>query len=650
MLPYAAATTLAQGSGEEHDPTGAVVPPIHLATTFRRPPEGYSPTGWSYSRYGYPGLERPEATLKILEGAADCRLFSSGMSAMTAVVMALRPGDHCVFPIDMYHGLKTWLKAHSVHWGLRVEHVDMTDQDKVRAAVIAGATRLVWLETPSNPHWHIYDIANLAEIAHGAGARLVVDNTVATPILTQPIKLGADIVVHSATKYLNGHSDVLAGAVLTAAKDEFWERIVFNRDYHGGILGQFQSYLLMRGMRTLHLRVARSCESATALAEALGKHPKVKTVFYPGLPTHPGHFLAARQMTGGFGGMLSIVVAGGAAEANRVLTRTRIWQPATSLGGVESLIERREATEGPDSHVDPGLLRLSVGVEATSDLIDDLCAALGPTDPAPMREKPAPVPLDTQFRIAAETILNAGRQARAMPPLSGDHPQLDLDDAYRIQNLLMQARQRQGADFAGYKIGLTSRSVQLACGLTEPIHGRIIRDAVHDSGARLSASKFIKPHIEAELAFVIGRDLAKPDVSLDDVVAATEFVIPALEVVDHRMMSPRTVADTIADNSAFAAIVLSDRRFRTKDIGTAWIGATLSRSGVVEESGVSGTGIESPGACVAWLANALLRKGESLRKGDIVMAGAFARSIAVAAGDEIRADYGPLGTIDVSFR
>ncbi|UVK49617.1 PLP-dependent aspartate aminotransferase family protein (plasmid) [Mesorhizobium sp. AR07] len=376
MPSYVPDTILAQGAGEGHDLTGAVVPPIHLATTFLRPSEGYSSTGWSYSRYGYPGLEKPEATLKVLEGAADCRLFGSGMSAMTAVVMALRPGDHCVFPIDMYHGLKTWLKAYAAHWGTRIDHVDMTDQDKVRAAVIPGVTRLVWLETPSNPHWHIYDIANLAEIAHEAGAKLVVDSTVATPVLTQPIKFGADIVVHSATKYLNGHSDVLAGAALTAANDSFWERVVFNRDYHGGILGQFQSALLLRGMRTLHLRVARSCESAMALADALERHPKVTAVFYPGLPTHPGHSLAARQMTGGFGGMLSIVVAGGASQADRVLTRTHIWKPATSLGGVESLIERREAIEGPDSHVDPSLLRLSVGIEATADLIDDLFSAL----------------------------------------------------------------------------------------------------------------------------------------------------------------------------------------------------------------------------------------------------------------------------------
>lgn len=376
MAHYIPDTILAQGICDAHDPTGAVVSPIHLATTFLRPPEGYSETGWSYSRYGYPGLEQPEATLKALEGAADCRLFSSGMSAMSAVILAQKPGAHCIFPIDMYHGMRTWLKHCSSHWNIRIDHVDMTDLDQVRAAVIPGTTTIVWAETPSNPHWYLYDLAALSDIAHAAGARLVVDNTVATPLLTRPLAFGADIVVHSATKYLNGHSDVLAGAALTAAKDDFWERVCFNRDYHGGILGQFPAALLMRGMRTLHLRVARASETAMALAEACSDHPDVEAVFYPGLPTHPGHALATRQMTGGFGGMVSIVVRGGAAAAERVMTRTRIFKPATSLGGVESLIERRGAIEGPDSHIEPGLLRLSVGVEAATDLIYDLKAAL----------------------------------------------------------------------------------------------------------------------------------------------------------------------------------------------------------------------------------------------------------------------------------
>lgn len=376
MPQYIPDTILAQGFSDAHDPTGAVVAPIHLATTFLRPPEGYSATGWSYSRYGYPGLEQPEATLKALEGAADCRLFSSGMSAMSAIMLALKPGAHCVFPIDMYHGMRTFLKRCAAHWGMRIDHVDMTDLDQVRAAVIPGTTAIVWAETPSNPHWYLYDLSGLADIAHAAGARLVVDNTIATPLLTRPLTFGADIVVHSATKYLNGHSDVLAGAALTAVEDDFWERACFNRDYHGGILGQFPAALLMRGMRTLHLRVARASETAMAIAQACIDHPALEAVFYPGLPSHPGHALARRQMTGGFGGMVSIVVKGGAPAAERVMTRTRIFRPATSLGGVESLIERREAIEGPDSHIEPGLLRLSVGVEAARDLIEDLRIAL----------------------------------------------------------------------------------------------------------------------------------------------------------------------------------------------------------------------------------------------------------------------------------
>jgi 2-oxo-hept-3-ene-1,7-dioate hydratase len=267
-----------------------------------------------------------------------------------------------------------------------------------------------------------------------------------------------------------------------------------------------------------------------------------------------------------------------------------------------------------------------------------------------MRETQAAIQRDSQFQQAAAAILRAARQAQAMPPLSGEYPQLSVDDAYRIQNLLAHALQQEGASFAGYKIGLTSRSAQLASNLTEPIHGRIIRGAVHDSGTWLSAAKFIKPHVEVELAFLMGRDVTERDMSLDDILAATEFIVPALEVVDHRMKGPRTVSDTIADNSAFAAIVLSARRFRPNDINAAWIGATLSRNGVVEESGVSAVGMGHPGACVAWLANRLIERGESLCNGDIVMSGAFARSVAVSGGDDIHADYGSLGTIEVSFR
>jgi cystathionine gamma-synthase len=240
-----------------------------------------------------------------------------------------------------------------------------------------GRTRLVWLETPANPLWEISDIAAAAEIAHRAGARLVVDSTVATPVLTRPLELGADLVMHAATKYLNGHSDVVAGTLTTRALDEFWGRIRAVRAQQGGILGSFEAWLLLRGMRTLYLRVRQSCRSAQALAERLAEHPQVAQVLYPGLPTFPGHDLAAWQMRGGFGGMLSIRVRGGEAAAVATAARVRLWKRATSLGGVESLIEHRASIEGPTSPVPDDLLRLSVGIEEPADLIADLEAALG---------------------------------------------------------------------------------------------------------------------------------------------------------------------------------------------------------------------------------------------------------------------------------
>jgi 2-oxo-hept-3-ene-1,7-dioate hydratase len=253
------------------------------------------------------------------------------------------------------------------------------------------------------------------------------------------------------------------------------------------------------------------------------------------------------------------------------------------------------------------------------------------------------------MREAAEAILRAERSATSMPPLSGEHPDLTLDEAYGIQNLLNDMRQKQGMRFAGYKIGLTWLSTQIACDLTEPIRGRILSDAVFDSGSRIPAARFVKPHIEVELAFVMGRDLDRPGATIEEVLQATDTIVPALELVDHRMAHPRIVADTVADNSAFAAIVLSERRFRPEDIDVRWVGATLSRNGIVEETGVSAIGMGHPAACVAWLANALVETGERLRKGDIVMSGAFARAVAVVVGDQIEADFGPLGSVKASF-
>jgi cystathionine gamma-synthase len=259
---------------------------------------------------------------------------------------------------------------------LQVEFVDIDDLTQLAAATVKGKTKLIWLETPSNPTWAITDIAGAAEIAHRAGARLAVDSTVATPILTRPLALGADLVMHSATKYLNGHSDVVAGMLATARLDSYWERVIALRSGNGGILGTFEAWLLQRGMRTLALRVERASRTALALAEHFHGHRHLAAVLYPGLPDFPGHDLAGRQMQGGFGGMLSIRTSGGEAAAIATAASVGVWQRATSLGGVESLIEHRRSVEGDDSPCPPDLLRLSAGLEHPQDLIADLEQAL----------------------------------------------------------------------------------------------------------------------------------------------------------------------------------------------------------------------------------------------------------------------------------
>jgi cystathionine gamma-synthase len=281
----------------------------------------------------------------------------------------------------LYWGVRKWLAEFALTWGLDVEFTDTTDLGAVAAAIRPGRTRLLWVETPANPMWEITDLAAVCSLAHAAGVRVAVDNTVATPVLTRPFEHGADLVVHSATKYLNGHSDVLAGAVLTASRDPFWERIRSWRRNAGAVLGPFEAWLLQRGMRTLFLRVHRASESALAIATKLSGHPALTEVLYPGMPAHPGHQIAARQMDGGFGGMLSIRLAGGAEHAIAVLQAVRVFKRATSLGGVESLIEHRAAVEGPSSPVPADLLRLSIGIEAVGDLVADLEAALDEAAP-----------------------------------------------------------------------------------------------------------------------------------------------------------------------------------------------------------------------------------------------------------------------------
>ncbi len=370
------ATLAAQALGWTDETTKAVVPPVHVATTYIRDPDNQYRSGYSYGRDTNPGFRLPEALLTALEGGTACLTFSSGMAAAMAVFLALRPGDHVIAPRVMYWGLRNWLQSFAREWGLAIEFVDASADNAIAEAVRPGQTKLIWIETPANPTWCITDIAAAAEIAHRAGARLAIDSTAATPILTRPIELGADLVMHSATKYLNGHSDVLAGALVTAAQDEVWERISANRINLGAILGSFEAWLLLRGMRTLPLRVECCCRSAQKIAEHFADHPRVVAVLYPGLPSHPGHAVAARQMHGGFGGMLSIRVRGGGDGAIAAAAGVQLWKRATSLGGVESLIEHRASIEGPGSPAAPDLLRLSVGIEDVGDLIDDLEQAL----------------------------------------------------------------------------------------------------------------------------------------------------------------------------------------------------------------------------------------------------------------------------------
>ena len=374
------ATMAAQALGWIDESTKALIPPVHPATTFIRDPDNQYRTGYSYGRSTNPTFVQPEALLTKLEGGAASLTFASGMAAATAVFLALRPGDHVVAPQLMYWGLRNWLRSSAAERRLVVDFVDASVTDELAAAVQPGRTKLVWIESPANPTWAITNIPAAAEIAHGAGARLAIDSTVATPVLTRPIELGADIVMHSATKYLNGHSDVVAGALVAARQDELWERIVAIRTGNGAILGSFEAWLLLRGMRTLHLRVERCCRTAQAIAEHFVGHRSIVAVLYPGLLNHPGHAVAARQMQGGFGGMLSIRVAGGESAAIAVAARVTVWKRATSLGGVESLIEHRASIEGPGSPAPPDLLRLSVGIEDAADLIGDLEEALAGAD------------------------------------------------------------------------------------------------------------------------------------------------------------------------------------------------------------------------------------------------------------------------------
>lgn len=366
----------ARGLGWLDPATHAVVPPIHLSTNYARDAQYQKVAGRGYTRDDNPSYAQVQALLTALEKGADALVFSAGTAAATTVFLALAPGDHVVAPRVMYFGLRVWLEQVGRHWGLEVDLVPPGDIDAIKAAIRPGVTKLVWIETPCNPTWQVTDIAAAADVAHAAGARLGVDSTVATPVLTQPIELGADVVMHSATKYLNGHGDVLAGALVTARTDAFWDRIRYLRFENGAMLGPVECWLLLRGMRTLYLRVRRASQTALTLARHFDGHRHIEAVLYPGLPTTSGHDVAVRQMKGGFGGTLSLRVKGGEARALAVAKACRVFVPATSLGGLESLIEHRATVEGEGSPIPSDMLRLSVGAEDPDDLIADLEQAL----------------------------------------------------------------------------------------------------------------------------------------------------------------------------------------------------------------------------------------------------------------------------------
>ncbi len=369
-------TLIAQGLGRVSEPFREIVPAIHLATTYERAADGSYPGGRVYSRADNPTYDQAEALIASMERAQSALLFSSGQAAAAAVFQALKPGDAVLAPKSMYWALRKWLLEFAAPWGLQVELYDNASIDDLAAKARARHPRVIWIETPANPTWEITDIAAAAEVAREVGARVAVDSTGATPLLTRPLELGAHIVMHSATKYLNGHSDVIAGALASASDDEDWQRIRYVRGAGGAVLGPFEAWLLLRGMRTLHLRVAAACASAMAIAERFESHPKLSRVLYPGLRGHPGHAVAARQMTGGFGGMISLRLRAGEQAAKDFTNRLRVFKQATSLGSVESLAEHRASVEGAGTLCPADLVRLSVGIEHVGDLVADIDQAL----------------------------------------------------------------------------------------------------------------------------------------------------------------------------------------------------------------------------------------------------------------------------------
>jgi len=367
--------TLALQATHQQDPaTGAVVPPIHLSTTFERNEAHELPGNYLYARPNNPTREALERSLATLEGGATGIAFSSGQAATMTLFQALRPGDHVVLAHDGFYGTTSLLETVFHPWGLTYTRVDMRDIEAVRASIHEN-TRIVWVETPSNPTLTIVDLLTITRIAHDGGALCVCDNTWATPVLQRPLDLNCDIVMHSTTKYLSGHSDVIGGALIFRRNDAFTQRVRQLQSISGAVPSPFDCWLVMRGLKTLGVRVRAQTATAQAIAEFLDGHPMVEQVNYPGLANHPDRQLIKQQMNGP-GAMLSVHITGGAEEALRVLSRLRLFRRATSLGGVESLIEHRASVEGPTTTTPANLLRLSIGLEHPDDLIMDLARAL----------------------------------------------------------------------------------------------------------------------------------------------------------------------------------------------------------------------------------------------------------------------------------
>jgi len=367
--------TRAVHAGGSPDPaTGAVAPPIHLSTTFEHGPAAETPLGYMYIRDANPTQARLEQALAVLEGGEAALVFGSGLAAAAAFLQSQASGTHVVYPKDVYYGVRALAVEFLPRWGMEATAVDMTDLAQVRAAM-RPTTRVVWAESPSNPLMEVCDLEALARIAHGGGAVLAVDGTFATPALQRPLEFGADVVHHSTTKYLGGHSDVQGGALVFLRRGDEVERAAHVRKIVGGVGSPFNSWLVLRGLRTLACRVEKQSANALAIARFLEAHPAVEAVHYPGLPTQRGHEIAKRQMSA-FGGMLSFRVRGGRDAAVRAASRLEVFLNATSLGGTESLIEHRASSEGPGSPTPQNLLRVSVGLEHADDLVEDLKQAL----------------------------------------------------------------------------------------------------------------------------------------------------------------------------------------------------------------------------------------------------------------------------------